>query len=391
MLTGDHSTGGVHAGHVAGQHPSPTAQAMDHLATRAALLVQSISPTAQANIASTSMAPVPAQSPSPIADARKSMPSIVGVRPRSPRSKQPGANGKAQPTQEMRSAAPSTKQRTSNRKAPNLVVSAASTIGDTTQATERTTTRAFLPALVSAIRELHRRRTDFLNAEGSLGRQVDALGRRMGRGTHPSNVEPEEWEARAARFTDAQVDQATWHLRVSSRYLRRQRSRVERELTAHAERLPVFAAFVEPLCGFGALGFAQIVGEAGDLSNYANPAKLWKRMGLGLVNGERQRKCTDAEKAAAHGYSPRRRSIMFVIGDSLLKKQNAYRELYLARKEYEQTKVPDGTKMLWHRRAQRYVEKRLLRDLWRAWRDQVDHGTHTCSVAPTPAATGHQA
>lgn len=170
------------------------------------------------------------------------------------------------------------------------------------------------------------------------------------------------------------------------------RSRMEAEnlLKKQVKSLPIHAMFVKQVNGFGEVGFGQIIGEAGDLSLYANPAKLWKRMGLGLVDGERQRKCVDARKAAAHGYSPIRRSIMFTIGDSLLKKQGPYRELYLARKVYEAQKaeahglsvvaagdIPDGkskeecmTLMHIHRRAQRYMEKRLLRDLWKAWRLQ---------------------
>jgi hypothetical protein len=129
------------------------------------------------------------------------------------------------------------------------------------------------------------------------------------------------------------------------------------------------AKFVEETCGFGWVGLLQIIGEAGDLGAYSNPAKLWKRMGLGLIStGERQRKFTDVAKALEAGYSPKRRSLMYVIGDSMIKTQGPYRELYLTRKAYEQAKLPDGTAMVWHRRAQRYMEKRLLRNLWRAWR-----------------------
>jgi len=188
----------------------------------------------------------------------------------------------------------------------------------------------------------------------------------------------------------------TLQLQIAEDHIRKQRKLVERELVKVAKKLPVYSAFVEPINGFGALGLAQIIGEAGDLAKYSNPAKLWKRFGLGLVGGERQQRHTDPEKAIAHGYSPRRRSVMFVIGDSLLKKQNAYKDLYDARKRYEEQKaiaaglvvraakpgdpvdqVSAGfrSKMVIHRRSQRYVEKRLLRDLWRSWRD---HRSRVC-------------
>ena len=141
----------------------------------------------------------------------------------------------------------------------------------------------------------------------------------------------------------------------------------EREARKLAVLLPVWK-WAEGVSGFGSLGLAQIVGEAGDLSAYSDKSKLWKRMGLAVIDGQRQRRVKGAD-ALRHGYSPERRAIMFCIGDSLIKKQGPYREIYLQRKEYEQAKLPEpeGFKMVWHRRAQRYMEKWLLRDLWREW------------------------
>lgn len=134
-----------------------------------------------------------------------------------------------------------------------------------------------------------------------------------------------------------------------------------------ATQLPA-QTFLAAVPGFGPIGFAQIISEAGDLARYANPGKLWKRMGLAVINGKSQRKCANAEGALEQGYAPRRRSLMYVIGDSLIKKASPFRELYLARKAYEHARAPAMSKMHAHRRAQRYMEKRLLRDLWRAWR-----------------------
>ena len=160
----------------------------------------------------------------------------------------------------------------------------------------------------------------------------------------------------------------------------------EKRMAKLAAELPA-VAFVETVRGFGTTGFAQIVGEAGDLAGYANPAKLWKRMGLAVAaDGKCQRKSTDPETAAAMGYNPRRRSIMWRIGDSLLKgNKDGYREMYLSRKAMELERLPadeKGRKMHAHRRAQRYVEKRLLRDLWRAWRGLKAHDGQTSPAAP---------
>lgn len=138
-----------------------------------------------------------------------------------------------------------------------------------------------------------------------------------------------------------------------------------------AKELPVWNDFAAEIHGFGALGLGIIIGEAGDLSAYPTHSHLWKRMGVAVMDGIRQgglRKGAEAEDWIAHGYNPKRRSRLYTIGDSLIKKQNGYRFLYLDRKEIERAKLPDTTAMHIHRRAQRYMEKRLLRDLWRAWR-----------------------
>lgn len=163
-----------------------------------------------------------------------------------------------------------------------------------------------------------------------------------------------------------------------------------------AAQLPVWEAWGKGVRGFSVRGLAVIVGEAGDLANYPKKGHLWKRMclavmgdGDGLDDHRQGNPGTNAGKAdwIAEGYSKQRRSRMFVIGDSLIKTQGPYREVYLGRKVYEvaraealgltvapAAKIPDKRKAEFrsdghvHRRAQRYMEKRLLRDLWRAWR-----------------------
>ncbi len=157
-----------------------------------------------------------------------------------------------------------------------------------------------------------------------------------------------------------------------------------------AKQLPV-ASWVEGIHGVGLKGLAIIIGEAGDLSNYANPGKLWKRMGVAVIDGKRQGGLLKTAAKAdweAHGYNRVRRSRLFTIGDSMLKQAKCpYRPLYLDRKAYEAAraeadglivapaaKIPKGKqaeyRSLGHidKRARRYVEKRLLKDLWRAWR-----------------------
>lgn len=177
------------------------------------------------------------------------------------------------------------------------------------------------------------------------------------------------------------------------------RKQVEKDMEKLAEHMPVYS-FVEDLKGFGALGLSIIVGEAGDIGQYGNPAKLWKRMGLAVINGKRQGnpgKNASAEDWIKHGYNKERRSLMWQIVDSFMKHQSQwtdketgeikkpagpYGEIYMAKKADYVARIepsadlpanhPDKwTPMRAEKAARRYVEKRLLRDLWRAWRAAI--------------------
>jgi len=158
---------------------------------------------------------------------------------------------------------------------------------------------------------------------------------------------------------------------------------VEQQMETYAKRLPVCEWWITEK-GRSYTGLALIVGEAGDLSNYANPAKLWKRFGVAVLDGIRQgglSKNATAEQWIEHGYNKKRRSVLWTIGDSLLKtngKTGKYKRIYDERKKFEMKRlkkvwVADGKKAKSfkpghaHRRAQRYMEKRLLVDLWNEW------------------------
>lgn len=152
-----------------------------------------------------------------------------------------------------------------------------------------------------------------------------------------------------------------------------QRAALERQLEKLGKRLPV-AHLAEEIRGVGTLALAKIAAECGDLSAYEKGVSgVWKRAGLAVIDGERQRKKADAEKALEHGYSPARHAVFWNIGEALLKAQGTgeaagpYRRVYDARKAYE---LARGQPLIAaHKRAARYMLKRLLRDVWRAWRE----------------------
>jgi hypothetical protein len=153
----------------------------------------------------------------------------------------------------------------------------------------------------------------------------------------------------------------------------------EKDIARLVKSLPAWP-WVKACKGFGANNLASLLAETGDLSNYANPAKLWKRMGVGLVGDRRQGNPADkADKAAwiEHGYKAERRSVLWNIGACLMKAGGVYADLYRERKKVELVKLglpDDGKSMHAHRRAQRWMEKRALRDLWRAWRNEHTAG-----------------
>lgn len=194
---------------------------------------------------------------------------------------------------------------------------------------------------------------------------------------------------------------------------------LEKEMKRRAKSLPVWAAWCVGVCGFGELGLAVVVGEAGNLGNYTNPAKLWKRMGLAPKRCYhiRTKKGEDAFVIPR-----RRRSAMWVYGDLLFNrgKENEYHDLFVERKALEVEKAhEEGLEVVtttkdtverWkknglpepvlvkkadktkHRtvahisnRAHRIAEKRFLRNLWRAWREAS--GLCSDAIANAPAET----
>lgn len=181
---------------------------------------------------------------------------------------------------------------------------------------------------------------------------------------------------------------------------KRHRKPIEKRLAKLAKSLPV-APWVESVRGVGLGSLAAIVGESGDVGSYRNPSCLWKRMGLAVFDGQRQRKVADRDLAILMGYSPSRRSVMWNVGDCIVKAGGPLRELYDQRKAYEVAKNEAGdyaeraaqelkrieakaarkilesgrlTPAHIHNRSKRYIEKRFLKLLWQQWRKANGQG-----------------
>ena len=174
---------------------------------------------------------------------------------------------------------------------------------------------------------------------------------------------------------------------------------LEKEMTRQAKQLPA-AAWVErpEQRGFGILFLAIVIGETGDLHNYANPAKVWRRLGCAphTFDGKTLMGATwksgksgklPAAEWEAFGYSPRRRSIAFLIGEGIVKQNfpkggngadeagvetergyaGPYRQRYDETKALCHEKHPDYSDLRCHRHGMLLATKRLLLNLWVEW------------------------
>lgn len=151
------------------------------------------------------------------------------------------------------------------------------------------------------------------------------------------------------------------------------RAALEKQLAKDAKLAPIWP-WAEKVWGIGPMTVAMIIGECGDLSQYRTVSAVWKRAGLAVIDGQRQRRVTDPELALVHGYSPARRSHFYNVSSAILRAGEApegtlgYRPVYESRKLYYQENRPDWTKAHIHNAAMRVMVKELLEDMTNEWR-----------------------
>lgn len=151
--------------------------------------------------------------------------------------------------------------------------------------------------------------------------------------------------------------------------------KLEKAMVTLAKSLPVWS-WAEGIRGFGAKSLARIIGESGDLSLYANPAKLWKRFGLAPFKGKmcstwRRKGGLHADEWSEVGYNPRRRSVVWNVGECLVKlnQTGAYRKRYDEQKAKKVALASEDWKLIrCHNHGKLMAEKLLILDLWKAWR-----------------------
>lgn len=189
----------------------------------------------------------------------------------------------------------------------------------------------------------------------------------------------------------ADVIRATW---IGIDGFDKMQSSIEKPMVRLLESLPI-CSWIEQTNqrGISTQMAAVVVGEVGNFDDYSNPAKVWRRLGLApyTFNGKTMMGSTwksgrqgklPAEEWSAFGYSPRRRSIAYLIGEGIVKqnfdrdrKPLEYRLLYSAKKMLASELHPDWTLKRADLHGRLLATKRLLRNMWRAWTGRgLDYG-----------------
>ena len=250
----------------------------------------------------------------------------------------------------------------------------------------------------------HRRRWDMIRARIRLELQAQAIIREF---THGDKEAASKLWARIKKGGEGiPLSLLAWtepFLIPIPQFMEYQKG-FERILAKSVRAMPGYA-WVNSVSGVGDVSYAAVLAELSGgedklytPTDYRGPAAIWKRMGVGLVNRGtftvpdpkeptktrvvtviehgRQRRIA-GDEAIVHGFVAERRSILWNIGKSIIMKQmlkgeptGPYGQLYVQRRELERTKVE--SKAHAHARAQRYVEKRFLTDLWKEWRRVAD-------------------
>ena len=238
----------------------------------------------------------------------------------------------------------------------------------------------FSDPLVQDIVEIWRLRNQMVKANTKLALQAQAMCRRYVEGDKDQAAKLYA-KIKAGKTPEGMemLEQAILPFIAAMQPVERQRKAFEKQATKLAERLPI-SSHAKAIKGFGYSGLARVVGECGDLSAYRTVSGVWKRAGLAVINGKRQRRVA-GEEAIEHGYSPERRASFWNCMDALFKHQGKdddatdWRRMYDAAKEKAMqsetiTMKADGTPNGKHAdaRARRYVMKAILKHLTIAWR-----------------------
>lgn len=192
------------------------------------------------------------------------------------------------------------------------------------------------------------------------------------------------------------ADRLMGHLMAAARMYAeadKMRGFIEADMVKRAKETPVWIWAAE-VRGVGPLSLAVIIGEAGNLSNYADAGKLRKRLGLApIANSEGVSRAPSswaktgglsADEWTDAGYSPNRlgqiygcvtvplRNAQLVgqakTGDGPRQAKGPYGEIYLRRNARMAIEKPHISKAHRDMDACRVMTQAFVSDLWSEWR-----------------------
>lgn len=171
---------------------------------------------------------------------------------------------------------------------------------------------------------------------------------------------------------------------------------IDRELTKLA-RQHFMRDWIEAQRGIGLPGFARLLGVTGDISRFPTVSKLWKYLGLHVVDGHAPKRqkgvpwthtncqgghlltckptCTTdhhpncTPDGIGTAYAPQGRVICHQLGEAIVKVggDGPYRRAYDEKKAYYEAGRPEWTQARRHNAAMRYAVKELIKHLWIEW------------------------
>lgn len=247
---------------------------------------------------------------------------------------------------------------------------------------------------VAATLELWRRRQAWHRAEKALTLAGKSLCRRLcgGDKTEGSNLyEAVLKDKEHALKTEATL--ACGPLVAAYHQINAARKQVEKQLERIAKELPGYE-FVTNTPGLSAFTLYALTAECAGVNyrgflDFDTISRVYKRMSVHCLPDGSRARLLPGVNAVEAGYAPKRRSVLWTIGDSAIKPAGPYREMYLALKAKEVEKAEEkGLKVVpsanipkknregymsqahVHNRAKRLTEKEILRALWRHVRQQ---------------------
>lgn len=216
--------------------------------------------------------------------------------------------------------------------------------------------KAAVAATSLKLRALQRQRTIVMKSRNMNANRLQAIvAGTIGYSANMTEGDRKKKFQEASALIKAVVDDGEDHpmadvIRVSAigiEAFENMKASLEKAMVKAAKTLPVMDWVRHPdQRGFGELFLAIVIGETGDLNLYENPAKVWRRMacapwefdgrclmGATWRSGKEGR--LPSEEWEKYGYSPRRRSISYLIGESLVKSNGVngpYRRRWLEAK-----------------------------------------------------------